>query len=114
MARFKADKGSHKALHIIMPLVAFALVLGIFCYFVNAFSASSYDKQRDTLEAALNDSIAYCYAMEGAYPESLQYIKDNYGLTYNEELFYVDYQVQGSNIHPVFTIINKEESDEIK
>ena len=45
--------------------------------------------------------------MEGAYPESLEYLKENYGLIYDEDLFFVDYKVEGSNILPDITIIEK-------
>jgi hypothetical protein len=36
-------------------------------------------------------------------------LKENYGLTYDEDLFFVDYQTIGSNILPDVTIIEKEE-----
>ena len=52
-------------------------------------------------------NITYCYAVEGAYPESLDYLKENYGLTYDENLFFVDYHIDGSNIFPDITIIER-------
>ena len=61
----------------------------------------------ESLENALNRSITQCYAVEGAYPPSLAYIKEHYGLIYDEELFYVDYQPIGSNIMPDVTIMLK-------
>ncbi len=54
-------------------------------------------------------SIANCYALEGEYPESLEYIKENYGLVYDEDRFFVDYRVSGSNIMPDVTIIDIKE-----
>jgi hypothetical protein len=45
--------------------------------------------------------------VEGKYPESLDYLKEHYGLTYNEDLFFVDYRVSGSNILPDVTIIER-------
>ena len=45
--------------------------------------------------------------MEGTYPQSLDYLKEYYGLMYDEDLFFVDYQVMGSNILPDVTIIEK-------
>ena len=52
-------------------------------------------------------SITYCYSVEGAYPESLDYLRDNYGLYYDEDMFFVDYRVSGSIILPDITIIEK-------
>ena len=37
----------------------------------------------------------------------LEYLKENYGLTYNEDLFYVDYRTTGANLMPDVTIIEK-------
>ena len=45
--------------------------------------------------------------MEGSYPESLQYLKEHYGLTYDDDKFFVDYQTLGSNIMPDVTIIDR-------
>ena len=67
------------------------------------------NRQKESLENAITRSITHCYAVEGSYPASLDYLKENYGLTYDEDLFFVDYQTIGSNILPDVTIIEKEE-----
>ena len=59
----------------------------------------------DSLEEALNRSITYCYAVEGAYPESLEYLTKHYGLTYDHDRFFVDYHVSGANLYPDVTIL---------
>ena len=45
--------------------------------------------------------------MEGSYPESLEYLKEHYGITYDEDRFFVDYKIVGTNILPDVTIIEK-------
>ena len=35
------------------------------------------------------------------------YIKEHYGLIYNEQLFFIDYQPIGSNIMPDVTILTR-------
>ena len=57
------------------------------------------------MENALSNSITYCYATEGAYPESLEFIEKNYGLTYDENKYFIDYRVMGANIMPEFTVV---------
>ena len=69
---------------------------------------STKKRQKESLENAIMRNITYCYTVEGTYPESLAYLKENYGLTYNEDLFFVDYRVSGSNILPDVTIIERE------
>ena len=40
-------------------------------------------------------------------PEMIQYLVDNYGLTYDEEQYFIDYQYIGSNLRPDVTILAK-------
>ena len=66
-------------------------------------------RQKESLENAVTRSVTYCYTVEGTYPENLDYLKDNYGLIYDEETFFVDYRIIGSNVLPDITIIEKGE-----
>ena len=59
------------------------------------------------LEKAIDRSITQCYALEGVYPDNLAYLEQEYGLTYNKEHFFVDYQYIGSNLRPDITIIER-------
>ena len=52
----------------------FLAVVVIFFYEINILGNSTDDRKKDNLEKALNNSIIYCYAIEGSYPESLEYI----------------------------------------
>lgn len=108
MKRFIYKKKSHSALSCIVCICVLLLAAGIFIRGFTSLSESTVSRQRDTLESALNRCITSCYVTEGMYPESLDYIKANYGLVYNEDIFYVDYRVSGSNIPPEVTIIEKE------
>ena len=60
------------------------------------------------LENALDRSITQCYALEGSYPPSLSYLVENYGLTYNSEQYFIDYQYIGSNLRPDTMIIERD------
>ena len=46
-----------------------------------------------------------CYGTEGAYPESLAYLKEHYGLHYNEEKYIVDYEIVAKNIRPQVRVV---------
>ena len=79
--------------------------------FVYTWNFSSLEntvrRQKESLTQALNRDITYCYATTGRYPESLEAIKKDYGLIYDDSLFFVDYRTQGSNIYPEVTIIER-------
>lgn len=94
----------------IQHLAAIALFLAIFMAFlfgVSFVSSETSKQQLETLEQAISRGIAHCYATEGHYPESLDYLKDHYGITYDSEEFFVDYQAIGGNIFPEVTIIQR-------
>lgn len=84
-----------------------AVILILFFAGLDRFSGDSLRRQKENLENALQRTITYCYAAEGSYPEDLDYLKEHYGLTWDESLFYVDYQVIGANIYPDVTVLEK-------
>lgn len=96
-----ADRRSHtRWLYLLPP----ALII-VFYLAINSVGNSATERQRDSLERALSRDIVHCYALEGFYPPSLQYIEEHYGLVYDHDKFYIDYRPIGSNIHPDVTII---------
>ena len=60
------------------------------------------------LEQALQRTAVACYAVEGAYPESLEYMQEHYGIQYDEERFTVMYMVFASNLMPDITVLDNE------
>lgn len=107
MTRFGYRKQLFKPSGILFSVCIFLLIFFLFVQGISSFSVSTKRRQKESLENALMRNITYCYAVEGAYPESLDYLKENYGLTYDENLFFVDYHIDGSNIFPDITIIER-------
>lgn len=52
-----------------------------------------------------NYSLSIRYSVEGAYPESLAYLKKHYGITWNEKKYKVSYEVIAKNIRPEVQVI---------
>ena len=103
MVRFQNQKKSRKNRRVFLSICVFLVILLLFISGIDSFSDSTRRHQKESLERALNRSIIYCYATEGTYPESLEDLKAHYGLTYDEDLFFVDYQTVGAISHlPVF------------
>lgn len=107
MARFEYQKKQHTYRKFIISVCVFLLIVLLFYQGIESLSSGSVRRQRESLENALNRSITYCYAVEGSYPESLEYLKEHYGITYDEDRFFVDYKIVGANILPDVTIIEK-------
>lgn len=64
---------------------------------------------REESRAAIRDTVircaVQCYAVEGAYPESLSYLEDHYGLTVNHRDYIVSYDVFASNQLPSVRVL---------
>ncbi len=110
MARFEyndSHRSRSKGLVMFLPLLAFAGIIGLFAFATNILSSGTTSRQRESLENALKNDIIYCYATTGRYPTDLDFIKSEYGLTYDEDLFFIDYHVQGTNVYPDVTILER-------
>lgn len=93
--------------NILISIVIFFVVFFCFQLALSSLSKHTEEEELQTLKAALSRDITQCYAVEGRYPESLDYLKKNYGLHYDETRYFIDYQPLGSNILPEVTIIQK-------
>lgn len=107
MSRFEYRRQSHHAPRFLLSVCVFLLILVVFVQGISSLSTSTKKRQKESLENAIMRDVTYCYTVEGTYPESLEYLKENYGLTYDENLFFVDYRISGSNILPDVTIIER-------
>lgn len=70
----------------------------------NRVSNTSSQKQKELLLDNVRKSAVQCYALEGKYPEDLQYLKDNYGLHYEIEDYKVHYKNLGDNLLPEINV----------
>lgn len=91
-----------------LPVLVMLVVLTIFVLFANSMTATNTEREKEILENAIERSITQCYALEGSYPANLAYLEENYGLIYNEDLFFVDYQYISGNLRPDITIIERD------
>lgn len=89
------------------PILLLVLTLFFFVVFADSFSRSNRMHEKIILQDALDRSITQCYALEGMYPSDLAYLEEHYGLTYNREHFFIDYQYIGGNLRPDVTIIER-------
>ena len=91
----------------ILAIALFVLFLSFFTSGISKISQETDENQSELLHLAISRGITHCYATEGHYPESLEYLQEHYGITYDTNKYFVDYQVLGKNIFPDVTIIEK-------
>ena len=61
------------------------VLLGGVWMLVNRVGSSSGAAQTEFVTKAVHNAALTCYAVEGDYPDSLDYLKDNYRLSFDEE-----------------------------
>lgn len=104
--RFKKEKRDFSALRsVLLPIGTFTLLFGLFLSGLSSVSRTTRAQQQESLAAAIRRSAVHCYATEGAYPASLAYLKEHYGIRYDEKKYLVDYEVFASNLMPEITVI---------
>lgn len=94
------------------PAISLGVFLGVLALFLTVlgdFSDDTSRRQRQAMERALNRGIVSCYALEGRYPQSLEYLQRNYQFVYDQERYVIDYQLLGDNIMPEVTILERGE-----
>ena len=65
------------------------------------------EQGRQQLEEALRRTAVTCYAIEGFYPPSLAYMQNHYGLSYDEKVYAVHYEVFAANLMPEITVLER-------
>ena len=91
----------------LLPVLAFLILFVLFIQGIGSVNDSTLNKQQESLETALERSISQCYAVEGSYPPSLEYLEQHYGLLYDEDSFFIDYEYYGSNLLPEVTVLRR-------
>ncbi len=106
MKRFCHQK-EHSWLKQAASVALFAAVFLLFLWGLDGIDQKTSAQRAESLRRSISRSIASCYAAEGFYPESLEYLIEHYGIHYDSDEFFVDYQVLGENIFPDVTILEK-------
>jgi hypothetical protein len=105
MNRFTQKKTSSRLLHnLAATALVFLLALFLLVHGSSSVSESASASQMESLRQAILRSAVHCYAVEGHYPESLDYLREHYGITWDESRYIVDYEVTGANLRPDVTV----------
>ncbi|MEA4815618.1 MAG: hypothetical protein VB120_02020 [Lachnospiraceae bacterium] len=91
-------------------MVSVLIFTAVAVMFVTGVREASKKESEEALriaEDSIHRAVVSCYALEGSYPESFEYIKENYGIHIDEEKYFVDYEIFASNIMPDVTVIEK-------
>ncbi len=91
----------------ICALAIFIALVLAFCGVVDKLTSASDGAELELVRNAVKNAALTCYAVEGAYPDDLDYLRQNYGLGYNEERYQVYYDAFASNVMPEIQVVEK-------
>ena len=89
---------------IIVALLMAALLAGVWAL-VSGVDSAHHGAEKQFVRDAVRNAALTCYAVEGAYPEDLQYLRDHYGLAYDASRYKVTYDAFASNLLPDIYVV---------
>lgn len=97
-----------RALAYIIPLAIFSAMIVWFLLAMKSTASSNKRRELEALKTTVENGITMCYAVEGVYPESVEYLCANYGLIYDKSKYIVYYDSFASNIRPTVKILERQ------
>lgn len=98
--------------NVIKVIVMFFVLLAVVFCLYKAVAKMGNNQQAESLkqlDRSIRKATMTCYATEGVYPPTIQYLKDNYGIQVDESRFVVFYEVFGENMMPDITVMERQD-----
>ncbi len=89
----------------IFTIIVFIAIVIIAVFAVNIIAGKSETGFEKSVTDSVRKTVIACYALEGAYPPDIQYLKDHYGLIVDEEKYIVFYNAFAENVMPDIKVI---------
>ena len=90
---------------IVRIAIALVVTLALAVVVFFAMQAAVREQAARSMRQAIVDSALECYAIEGAFPASLGYLKDHYGLHVNERDYLITYECYADNVAPSVVVV---------
>ena len=88
MQRFIRERKTSYLRNVIISVLIFLLIFAGFGCGLTAMNKKMDQEEMQTLQNAITRSVTTCYTLERSYPQSLGYLKNHYGLHYDENKYF--------------------------
>ena len=95
----------------LLSAAALLLLVGVFAVGALSFAGKAGQKGEESLRRAVTRASVQCYAIEGRYPPSVEYLEENYGVRIDRDRYNVFYNGFASNVMPEIVINPLEEEE---
>ena len=86
-------------------ILAAVIIIAVSLAWAGTSARSSMADQTESIKESIYSRALQCYVIEGAYPESLDYLIENYGLAVNTEDYRIIYIPVAENVRPDIKVI---------
>ncbi|MDR2108680.1 MAG: hypothetical protein LBP28_04375 [Coriobacteriales bacterium] len=81
------------------------VVVGLMLLFTGRLSGQVRESQAEFVADNVRRSAVQCYALEGSFPPSIQYLEQNYNLVIDRTHYAVYYESMGANLLPQIRVV---------
>ncbi len=90
----------------VLPPALFVLCIPLALLLFSGFLGDRADRENLAMtEESIRRAAVECYALEGAYPPSLDCLTGRYGVTVDTGRYFVDYRYVAANLLPDITVL---------
>ena len=91
----------------VASIAIFIVLILSFVLLINSITTKNNGRELQIVRDAVKNAALTCYAVEGVYPDDLEYLREHYHLSYNEEKYHVFYEPLASNLMPSIKVAER-------
>ena len=91
----------------VASIAIFIVLILSFVLLINSITTKNNGRELQIVRDAVKNAALTCYAVEGVYPDDLEYLREHYHLSYNEEKYHVFYEPLASNLRPSIKVAER-------
>jgi len=89
----------------VFPILFSVAIMGMIVFGLRQTERANRAEGLRILEDSIRRAVIICYAVEGRYPASIEYIVENYGIHIDWTRYTVHYSIFASNFLPDITVL---------
>ena len=88
----------------VLGIMVFSALLIWLIIGIDGARSMTEETRLDNVKQSVVNGAVLCYSVEGVYPDSLEYLRENYGVKYDENKYLVHYKYVAADIMPGVTV----------
>lgn len=97
-----------KIITAVVSAVLFSVLMIWLSVGIDRAQSVSAEQRLENVRQSVMDGAVLCYSTEGFFPESIDYLKENYGLAFDSEKYLVHYRYVSADIKPSVLVVERD------